>query len=712
MATLSLPRGRHLATVLLWLAPPPLLAGSVPLVTETDLIGDIPPISAVSGFNQRPEETPASVTIIDRELIRLSGAQTWVDIFRLVPGFQAYHVNNNRYGISYHGIGREFPNQIEVMVDGRSVYQTLFSSVHWSTLGIGISDIDHIEVIRGSNVAAQGSNALLGSINIVTRKPVQDGGVSVQARTGDLQTRQLTVRHSDRLGPVDYRVSLGYDRNDGFPSVAEGPLEDGRERTRANFRAMYTPTLRDTLDLSVGFTDERSGWGDADHPDEYSGSHALSGFQSLEWRHSGDGDHEYSLHAYHNRFRITNMERDGPLYSLIGLDRDTVDYLTARDPVPEDVRREFSQLTGLSERVAVDVINELETPIIGGFGRLESERFDLEWEHDYRLSRTLRGTWGVGARHETLSSRHPQGYNTDVEEDSFRFFAHNEWQVREDLTLNGGLMVEDTHVGVLSSPRVGINYQWRPQQTLRLAWARGQRAPSLLEANEATVSRVGDITYDILRTADPALGEENLESFEAAWLLQLEDPALSLDVRIFNETVTDVIDEVVERSPPELALFGDTSLKRIENSGRWEFTGGEFQLNYRPSPATLIRLHYTNIDMDSRTVVIREPVLAFQAKDDRMARHSGGLLLSQRFLSHWQGSVMMYHQSGLRWEDGNTVDAFTRVDAQLAFRFRMGESRGRVALVAQNLGSDYPEFNINNRFETRLYLTAQLELPE
>ncbi len=58
------------------------------------------------------------------------------------------------------------------------------------------------------------------------------------------------------------------------------------------------------------------------------------------------------------------------------------------------------------------------------------------------------------------------------------------------------------------------------------------------------------------------------------------------------------------------------------------------------------------------------------------------------------------------------MDAFTRVDAQLAFRFRMGESRGRVALVAQNLGSDYPEFNINNRFETRLYLTAQLELPE
>lgn len=687
-------------------AGPAAAAGGPPL-TEDDLLGTIPRVSAVSGFSQQLEETPASVTIIDRELIDASGAQSFVDIFRLVPGFQSYRVNNNRYGISYHGIGREFPNQIEVMVDGRSVYQTLFSSVHWSTLGIELADIDHIEVIRGSNVAAQGSNALLGSINIVTRKPVQDGGLDVHARVGDLQTRHLALRFSERLGPVDYRVTLGYDSNDGFAAP-----EDGRERTQGNLRAAYTPTLRDSLDLSLGFADERSGWGDPDHPADYSSAHALANFQSLKWTRDGEGNHTYSLHGYHNQFRITNFDPQGPLYGLIGLDRETTDALTAVFPVPDATARTFAELSGLPESVAPAVIRELETEILGGFGKLESERFDLEWQHDYRLSPALRGAWGLGARHETLAAAHPQGFNADVDEESFRLFSHNEWRARSDLTINAGAMLEETHVGTLFSPRVGANYQWRPGQTLRIAYARGERAPSLLEANEATTSSVGDIVYNVLRIADPDLEEEELESFEAAWLVQWDDPALTLDVRLFRETLTHIIDEVVERSPPELAAFGDTSLKRIENGGRWEFTGGELQLDYRPEPGTLLRLHYTNTDMDSSALITRVPEVVYAPKDDRMARHSGGLLLSQRLSSHWRGSVMVYHQSGLRWEDGDTLDAFTRVDARLSYGFQVGDSRGKLSLVAQNLGSDYPEFDVNNRFQTRLFLVAEMELPE
>src|SRR5690606_39526973 len=106
-----------------------------------------------------------------------------------VPGFQSYHVSHNRYGISYHGIGREFANQMEVMVDGRSVYETIFSTVNWGTLGIELADIDHIEIVRGSNAPMQGSNAFMGSVNIVTRKPVQDSVLSLRSTLVDLGTR-------------------------------------------------------------------------------------------------------------------------------------------------------------------------------------------------------------------------------------------------------------------------------------------------------------------------------------------------------------------------------------------------------------------------------------------------------------------------------------------------------------------------------------------
>lgn len=143
-------------------------------VSEADVLGDIPLVNIASRFAQPLKRAPASVTIIDRALLDASGAQTWADIFRLVPGFQSYAVNGNRYGVSYHGFGKGLPNRLEVMVDGRSVYEPVFSAVVWGALGVNFDDIDHIEIVRGPSTPSQGSNALLGAVNIVTRTPVQD----------------------------------------------------------------------------------------------------------------------------------------------------------------------------------------------------------------------------------------------------------------------------------------------------------------------------------------------------------------------------------------------------------------------------------------------------------------------------------------------------------------------------------------------------------
>ena len=65
-------------------------------VTEDDLFNSLPIVSSVSRISQSTNKAPASVTIIDQELIRASGAQSWVDVFRLVPGFQSYSINANR----------------------------------------------------------------------------------------------------------------------------------------------------------------------------------------------------------------------------------------------------------------------------------------------------------------------------------------------------------------------------------------------------------------------------------------------------------------------------------------------------------------------------------------------------------------------------------------------------------------------------------------
>ncbi|MDY0070176.1 MAG: TonB-dependent receptor [Porticoccaceae bacterium] len=697
------------ASMLLAAATGPTLAAEIS--TEGDLLADIPLVNAVSGFAQRPEQAPASVTIIDRALIELSGAQNFVDIFRLVPGFQSYHVSHNRYGISYHGIGREFANQMEVMVDGRSVYETIFSTVNWGTLGIELADIDHIEIVRGSNAPMQGSNAFMGSVNIVTRKPVQDSGLSLRSTLGDLGTRNASLRYNDSLGAVDYRLSLGYQHSDGFPAVPEeGFLGDGRELFHGNARGTYTPTLQDTVEVQLGFAQDRADWYEGSEPVPMSQSEFTSHFQAVNWTRSLASGSEVEVKAYHNRLKARNFVPLGPFYPFLGLDKATADFLTAVKPTPQPIIDLVRGMTGLDAGNALALIGALNMEVSSGFGNLLSERHDVEFKHSLEPSERLRAAWGLGARRDGFEAAHPFGFNADVRENYWRAFAHGEWQASGWLTLNAGAMVEDTFVGTLVSPRVSANVALDPRHFLRVGYARGNRAPSLVEANEASIASVNGLVFDILRLSDPNLHEERLESFEIAYLFRGADPGLNFDLRLFDEKVSDVIDDLREPTTPPVSLF-DSNLRRFENNGYWRFRGAELQLDSQLTDSTFARLHYTNTDMDSRMLRERLPAPVWMTRDDRMARHSAGLLLGQRLSESWTLSLLTYHQSALRWEDGSDTDSFTRVDAQLAWRFSAGHSDGVVKLVAQNLGSNYAEFDPTNQFETRVFLSAEVNLP-
>ena len=57
-------------------------------LSEADYLMEMPIVLSVSRLPQRLDETPGAVTILDRDMIRLSGARDVADLLRLVPGFQ------------------------------------------------------------------------------------------------------------------------------------------------------------------------------------------------------------------------------------------------------------------------------------------------------------------------------------------------------------------------------------------------------------------------------------------------------------------------------------------------------------------------------------------------------------------------------------------------------------------------------------------------
>ena len=112
-------------------------------VSEADYLAEMPVVLSVSRLPQRLDETPGAVTLIDRSMIRLSGARDLADLMRLVPGFQtsmSFELGGPQ--ASYHGAFGGFSNRIQVLVDGRSVYSPYFvGSVEAGLQTVALQDI-------------------------------------------------------------------------------------------------------------------------------------------------------------------------------------------------------------------------------------------------------------------------------------------------------------------------------------------------------------------------------------------------------------------------------------------------------------------------------------------------------------------------------------------------------------------------------------------
>jgi iron complex outermembrane receptor protein len=142
----------------------------------------------ITSVSRRPEPlagAPAAVFVISAEDIRRSGAINLPEALRLAPNLEVARMNGFAYTITARGFNSpESSNKLLVLVDGRSVYSPLASSVFWENVDVPLEDVARIEVISGPGGALYGANAVNGVINIITRDSSQTQGALVNATAG------------------------------------------------------------------------------------------------------------------------------------------------------------------------------------------------------------------------------------------------------------------------------------------------------------------------------------------------------------------------------------------------------------------------------------------------------------------------------------------------------------------------------------------------
>ena len=651
------------------------------VLTEDDFLVEIPIVESPTHMNQTLAQTPVSVTIIDRQTIQASAAVGVIDLFRLVPGFQTYFVDGSRMGTTYHALGDEFPRRLEVKIDGRSVYESMFSAVDWSSLGVTLDDIEYVEIVRGANASADGSNAFLASINIVTKSPLVDSGWMLNSQLGSGAIRNANLAYTGALGPVSHRTTLSFRSNDGFDDTfLKGQpikVDDSSENVSATFRGLWTPSASDSLEFQAGISDSDLGIGER----EYITRNLSYKYQYVNWSRLMASGSKLQMLLYHNDMDVRDELTPLFLSEALGVP-DTSPYW----PLP-----------GLPDKLVID-----ESTLS------ESERWDLELRSIVSLLDNLRAVTGIALRYDRVKGQELFDRPDSLSETSHRAYTNLEWTSSDRLVLNGGLILEQKNsADSYFSYRLAGNYQLHPEHIIRVAFSRSLRSPTLLEAQQKQVIRYNEnIVLDASVISDAEINNERLRSFEVGYLGYLFNRKLSFDMRLFREQLTDVINE--RRSGyPDL----DNFVNIRDNTDRFNVDGFEIQTQYRPNQRFMLRAHYSYSDIDGDTIYTSPPALEIRDLGIHSLKHGAGLLASYYFDNGVTLSSMASYSSATEHYRGTAVENHTRIDLKASKRWTMNSSKVDLSLIVQNAGEPYSEFYSYNQFKTQYVLGLKVLMP-
>ncbi len=274
-------------------------------------------VTSVSKAPQGLNTAPASIYVITHEEIVRSGVLSIPEALRLAPNLQVEQIGSQDYQIGARGFGshlefQNFSNKTLILIDGRSVYNPLFSGVAYDQQDVFMDDIDRIEVISGPGATLWGANAMNGVINIITRKAQDTQGALARADAGD--ENAVAARLGAGFGADNaWRVyAKGFDR--GPSELPSGESAGDRwHKAQTGFR----------LDLGGPSASDRfTVQGDYQHASENQLNFDDVGFSQSDvlgrWEHDGELA-DTRLQVYFDRTR-----RDQPP-SGVGFDLDTWD---------------------------------------------------------------------------------------------------------------------------------------------------------------------------------------------------------------------------------------------------------------------------------------------------------------------------------------------------------------------------------------------------
>lgn len=662
---------------------------------EEDFFSELPVITSASRLTQSVLSSPSAVTVIDSAMIRASGFVDVADIFRLVPGFQVAHADGGTHAVINHGDGWEYPNRMQLLIDGRSTYTNAISAIDWNTLGIQIEDIERIEVVRGPAASAYGANSFAGAINVITKAPELDNEWELGARYGNEGERRLLLRHSGEYKKLNYRLSAATRDHDGYDNYL-----DSRDFHDVALTGRYQHNASNNFFTHFSATSGEAGMTPIDpgNPtsfyDRSRDTDAISAH--FRWDHLISDSQEIKLNFYHNFREEDDMTGSFPLWQVLESSVAEIEFYNNN---VENVGSPFQRVEA-------------------GERTYKSHRSDLELQYSEILDSGLQYVVGFGGRYDTMESESFFPDKDSVSNTSFRAFGNVQVPLGDKFTANAGGFYEINRTDEPHfSPRLSLTWHIKETQSIRIGYSKAYRIPSLLEENlDLTIYSETGVPLDAVYLGDNGIEAERVTALDIGYVGRMQNFPLSWEVRAYKEEYDNIIDFYNDEDPGVDDLSGD--LTRLGNVTQSQMYGFEGSILYRPQKDSFIRFHF-NRGHETGTYIkeINEPDPPFT---DIESLHSGAPrksygILAAKTVDNWQFNVGLYHVGTMQWFDrGDKVDSYTRVDASIIKRVPLAGKQELVfTLGGQNIGNEkYSEFQQDDddnyllEFQPRYYFSV------
>ncbi len=621
----------------------------------------LPEVLTPVRLKQPRTEVPASVSVIDADTIAASGIRELPELLRLVPGMAVGARSGWDYVASYHGTNRRNSHRMQVMIDGRSIYQASLATIDWNDIPLAMEDIERIEVTRGPNTAAYGANAFLGIINIITKHPDDSPRLRAKALGGSNDARDWYASTSGAGSDHNYRVTAAGRRDAGFDEDEGGQnRRDSENMHFVNGRWLLSPSDVWSLDLQAGYKDgwkhDDAGEGDMSPPDQdvrnyfasVKSQHFLSKTNSLKWQL----DHS-----------ATRNETDW---------RSCVD--------AHDLNSSFPRRT----YVCGDVNNDI-----------RAQRTDLDIQDTWLSEGPWKLVSGAHAQYQHVESE--TYYSGDVNRTTYQLFGNLEYHFlpQWSATIAGSqeYFGDGEHA---FSPRLALLFFPSEEHTFRAVYSEAIRTPDLFESDIAWHYVARNFTfadgspipglneYDLPTFRSPErIEEERIRSREIGYYGLWLERRLEVDVRWFNDDMNDLISD-----GPSYGRYNPINANTVKQRGF------ETEIKLQATEALRLQLSAALIDSTSNS----------RAEEDLTPHKSGAAAMLFNFLPNWQYTSMYYYANPIN------KAKFSRWDNRLARQFRIATSQLTLSATVQHYFDKQPDLFRDNIYDSpnRMYLAADL----